>query len=315
MLGPMTSKPPSAALVGTLCYLACSVFWGLNIPLSSTLLKHFDPFWLPMARYVIASAMLGAWVVATLGPSQLRPPIPLSRVVGLSAMVSGFLLLFNLGLLHTHPVTAAAVIAGSPVYVAVVMRAMTGARLAPGFWTATALTLIGAGIAVHGRAEATGVGFRLQGGEPALVGSILCWTVYSILAQRWFRPDVPQLRRTWLTSLGAIPWLLAIWVVARTAGFAPSPNLSPDAGTFVDLLVSAVVCTALATVAWNIGVARLGIAAGGMWQNTVPVFAVLISLVGYGVVPTASQVLGGAVVLAGVAWMQWRSLRAAAAAI
>ena len=50
-----------------------------------------------------------------------------------------------------------------------------------------------------------------------------------------------------------------------------------------------------------------------MWQNTIPVFAVLISLVGYGVVPTASQVLGGAVVLAGVAWMQWRSLRAAAA--
>ncbi|MFN7643171.1 MAG: DMT family transporter [Burkholderiales bacterium] len=309
----MTPKPRSAALVGTVCYLTCSVFWGLNIPLSSTLLKHFDPFWLPMARYVIASAMLGAWVAATLGPRQLRSPIPLTRVAALSAMVSGFLLLFNLGLLYTHPVTAAAVIAGSPVYVAVVMRTMTGVRLAPGFWTATALTLIGAGIAVHGRAEAIGSGFRLQGGEPALIGSIACWTVYSILAQRWFRPDVPQLRRTWLTSLGAIPWLLAVWGAARAAGLAPAPNLSPDAGTLASLVVSAVVCTALATVAWNTGVARLGIAAGGMWQNTIPVFAVLISLVGYGVVPTASQVLGGAVVLAGVAWMQRRSLRAAAA--
>jgi drug/metabolite transporter (DMT)-like permease len=309
------TRPPSAALVGSLCYLACSLFWGLNIPLSSALLRSFDPFWLPTSRYLIAAAALGAWVAVTLGPRQLRSPIPLSRIAGLSLLVSGFLLLFNLGLLHTHPVTAAAVIAGSPVYVAVVMRAMTGARLAPGFWTATALTLVGAGIAVYGRIEAGGggAGLRLQGGEAFLVGSIACWTVYSILAQRWFRPDVPQLRRTWLTSLGAIPCLLAAWGAARAAGLAPAPNLSPDAGTLASLVVSAVVCTALATVAWNTGVARLGIAAGGVWQNTIPVFAVLISLVGYGVVPTASQVLGGAVVLVGVAWMQWRSLRVAAA--
>jgi drug/metabolite transporter (DMT)-like permease len=58
-------------------------------------------------------------------------------------------------------------------------------------------------------------------------------------------------------------------------------------------------------------VARLGIAAGAMWQNTVPVFAVLISLAFFGVVPTASEVAGGAVVLCGVAYMQWRTMRAA----
>jgi drug/metabolite transporter (DMT)-like permease len=104
-------------------------------------------------------------------------------------------------------------------------------------------------------------------------------------------------------------------MLARTAGLAGAPNLNPDPTALAYLLITAVFSTTLGNVLWNIGVARLGIAAGGMWQNTVPVFAVLISLVGYGVVPTASQVLGGAVVLAGVAWMQWRSLRAAAAAI
>jgi len=72
----------------------------------------------------------------------------------------------------------------------------------------------------------------------------------------------------------------------------------------------ALLSTALSTVAWNIGVSRLGIAVGGLWQNTVPVFAVLISLAFFGVVPTGTQVLGGAVVLAGVAIMQWHSIRA-----
>jgi hypothetical protein len=42
------------------------------------------------------------------------------------------------------PLTVAALSAGSPVYVAVVSRLMTGARLERGFWGATVLTLVGA---------------------------------------------------------------------------------------------------------------------------------------------------------------------------
>lgn len=299
----------SNLLAGTACYLLASVLWGLNIPMTAALLRVFDPFWLSPYRYLIASSLLGAWVLATLGPSQLRSPIPLARVALLSLAVAGFLVCFNVGLLLTHPVTAAAVIAGSPVYVAVVSRVMTGARLARGFWGATALTAIGAGIAVAGGANAQGL--RLSGGEPLLVLSIASWTVYSLLAQRWFAPGVPQLRRTFLSSLGAIPWLLLFWAIARGVGWVGAPYLAPAGRDLAYLLVTAVLCTALATVAWNVGVARLGIAVGGLWQNAVPVFAVLISLAAFGVVPTGAQVLGGAVVMAGVLYMQWQTMRAA----
>jgi drug/metabolite transporter (DMT)-like permease len=301
----------SNLLAGTACYLLASVFWGLNIPLTAALLQAFDPMWLSPYRYLIASTLLGAWVLATLGPGQLRSPIPLHRVALLSLAVASFLVCFNVGLLLTHPVTAAAVIAGSPVYVAVVSRAMTGARLAKGFAGATLLTVIGAGIAIAGRAD--GQGLRLTGGEPLLVASIASWTVYSILAQRWFAPGVPQLRRTFLSALGAIPWLLLFWATARAFGWVGEPYLAPAGRDLAYLVVTAVFCTALATVAWNVGVARLGIAAGGLWQNAVPVFAVLISLLAFGVVPTGAQVLGGAVVMAGVGWMQWHALRGARA--
>ena len=67
--------------------------------------------------------------------------------------------------------------------------------------------------------------------------------------------------------------------------------------------------TTLGNVLWNIGVARLGVNAGMMWQNTVPVFAVLISLVFFGVRPLFEQVLGGALVLGGVLYMQWNRMR------
>jgi drug/metabolite transporter (DMT)-like permease len=299
-----------AAWAGTAAYLAACLLWGLNLPLSAALLRHFDPFWVSPLRYAVAALLLGALVLASAGPRQLRSPIPLWRVAVLSGFVAGFLVLYNVGLSLTHPMTVAALSAGSPVYVAVVSRLMTGARLQRGFWGATALTLLGAGIAIQGRLRAGGgsgiaVGAG-HGGEVLVVLAIASWTAYSILAQRWFAPAVPQLRRTWLTTLGALPWLLLCWGLARAAGLIGPPNLQPAPLPLLQLLLAAVFCTALATVAWNIGVNRLGIQTGGLWQNTVPVFAVLMSLALFGVQPLPEQLLGGAIVLAGVLYMQWQ---------
>ena len=314
-----TATLRSAALVGTLGYLAASLLWGLNLPLSAALLKHFDPFWVSPLRYVIATGLLGLMLAVSVGPRHWRSPIPLWRVAVLSLFVAGFLVLYNLGLYRTHPMTVAALSAGSPVYVAVVSRLMTGARLERGFWGATLLTLLGAGIAISGRAQALAaaggaaapMAFSLQGGELMVVASICSWTAYSILAQRWFPPATSQLRRTFLTTVCAVPWLLAVWALARLAGLAGPPQLHPTPTALLQLFGAAVFCTALATVAWNTGVSHLGIQTGALWQNLVPVFAVLISLLFFGVQPLASQLLGGAVVLAGVLYMQWQRIRAA----
>jgi drug/metabolite transporter (DMT)-like permease len=109
--------------------------------------------------------------------------------------------------------------------------------------------------------------------------------------------------------VGALPWLLFFWGCARSLGLVGAPNLRPGTVPLLQLLMAAVFCTGLATVAWNVGVSRLGIHAGGLWQNTVPVFAVLISLLFFDVTPLPEQWVGGAVVLAGVLYMQWQRLR------
>lgn len=113
-----------------------------------------------------------------------------------------------------------------------------------------------------------------------------------------------------MTTVGALPWLLLFWALARVVGLAGEPNLSPGPVPLMQLLIAAVFCTALATVGWNTGVNRLGIQSGGLWQNTVPVFAVLIAMLLFGVQPLAEQLIGGAVVLVGVLYMQWQRVRA-----
>lgn len=311
---PMSSVPAAASasaralLVGTACYLLASLFWGMNIPMTAILFRTFDPIFLAPVRVAIAAAVLLAITLALHGRGSVGMGTSFLRLAGMTLAMSLFYVLYNLGLRYTNTITAAAIMAGGPVYSAVVLRLAFGMPLERGFWGAALLTLVGAGIAVYGRASDTGQGLTLQGGEPLILLSMVCWTVYSLWSQRWFDPKVPQLRRTYAAMVGSALWLFLFWVFARAVGMVGPPELSPGPDALAWLAITAVFATALGGVAWNIGVNRIGLAAGTLWQNTVPVFAVLISLL-FGIVPTLEQVIGGAIVISGVLYMQWRRSR------
>jgi drug/metabolite transporter (DMT)-like permease len=302
-------RPATGALLtGTLCYLFSSVVWGANVPLTAVLFRTFDPFFLSPLRVVIATVVLGGIVIAAFGWRALRVPVERNRLLVMSFALASFFFLYNLGLRYTNPITAAAIMAGSPVYAALTLRVFGRAPLEKGFWRAAALTLVGAGIAVYGRASDTGQSLHLEGGEPLLLIAYAGWTLYSIWAQRWFDPSVAQLRRTFVSTVGTVMWLTLAWAGLLAIGFVDAPTKAPDAEAVTYLLITAVLATALGGVTWNIGVNRIGLAAGSLWQNTVPVFAVLISML-FGLRPTPEQVLGGALVIGGVLYMQWRKQR------
>ncbi|QQS11908.1 MAG: DMT family transporter [Rhodospirillales bacterium] len=293
------------ALVGMAAFVVTSACWGANMPITAVIFRVLDPFWMSPWRTAIAALTLAVLLAATEGVRALAMPMPWRRFLMLSCAMASFFLVYNLALRHTNTITAAAFMVGSPVYAALTLRVLTGAAFDRGFWVAAPLTLVGGAIAVWGRADAPGAGFALQGGEPLIVLCTVFWTVYSIYAQRWFEPPVTQLRRTYVALSGATLWLFLFWAACRAAGVVGPPNLAPDAATIGWLALTAVFATGLAGVTWNIGVARLGIPMGSLWQNAVPVFAILISMA-FGFEPTPAQIAGGAIVMAGVLYMQWR---------
>lgn len=301
---------PSArgAWIGLSAFFVTAVFWGANVPVTAVLFGAFDPYYMSIWRVAVATVALAAMLVATQGWSALAIPIGWTRFALLGLSMSAFFVIYNVGLLYTNAITAAAVMVGSPIYAALFLRATTGAPFDKGFWVAAPLTLIGGAIAVLGRAEAGGQTLSLQGGEPLIALCIVAWTLYSMAAQRWFRPEESQLRRTYVGCFSAIFWSSVIWLVCRVVGIAGPPNLDPPAEAVLLLVGIAVLATAVAGVSWNVGVSRLGIAAGSLWQNAVPVFAVLISMA-FGIHPTGQQIVGGVIVMAGVAYMQWLKFR------
>ncbi|MEK9777076.1 MAG: DMT family transporter [Quisquiliibacterium sp.] len=309
--GKTGSAPDSNALaVGTACYLISCVFWGMNIPFTAVLFKTFDPFLLSVIRVVIAMTLLGVIAWASRGLGTLRIPLSASRFALLSFTMAAFFTFYNLGLRYTNPITVAALLAGTPVYTAITMRLVIGAPLERGFNGAALLTIIGAGIAIYGRGSASGQGLSLQGGEIFVIAALVSWTLYSMFAQRWFPSSTPQIQRTFVSMIGTSVWLSASWLVFERLGMAGGPKVPPDAQALVFLFATATLATAVGGLTWNIGVNRIGLMPGSVWQNTVPVFGVLIALP-FGFVPTAEQILGGVIVLSGVLYMQWHKLRQA----
>lgn len=305
----MTAVTRQAALTGMAAYFGASVVWGMNVPLTTALFASMDPFWLAFFRQSVAMVLMASLLAFTTGVSQLSNPIAHWRVLVMSLCISAFFICYNLGLQRTNTITAAAIMAGSPVYGALVGRLLFGVRLERGFWGAMVLTLVGAGIAIWGRAGVSGQGLDLQGGEVLIVLAYFSWATYTFLSVRWFPLEVPQLRRTYLTSIGALPWLLVFFFIAQSLGWAGQASLPADSTAWTYFLLTAVFSTATGPVLWNVGVSRLGVNAGMMWQNTVPVFAVLIAALFFGVTPLPEQIVGGLVVLAGVLYMQWARMK------
>jgi drug/metabolite transporter (DMT)-like permease len=304
------SSAKNALAVGTACYLFSSVFWGMNIPFTAVLFKTFDPFFLSWVRVVIAMVLLGTIAWASHGSRALHIPLAAPRFAMLTLTMAAFFTFYNLGLRYTNPITAAALMAGTPVYAAITMRLVTGTPLERGFHGAALLTIIGASIAIYGRGSASGQGLSLQGGEIFVIASLVSWTLYSIFAQRWFPRNTPQIQRTFVSMTGTSVWLAISWAVFYRLDMAGGPKVSPDSQAMLFLFATAILATGLGGVTWNIGVNRIGLMPGSVWQNTVPVFGVLIALP-FGFVPTGEQILGGIIVLSGVLYMQWHKLRTA----
>ncbi|HJQ58554.1 MAG TPA: DMT family transporter [Vineibacter sp.] len=292
-----------AAWLGLGAFLLTTLFWGANLPLTAVLLRSFDPYWLTPWRLLLATLALGAVIWATEGRQALRIELSWARFALLGLSIALFFIDYNVALQHTNTITAAAVMAGGPIYAVVTSWLIARTPIERGFGVALVLTVLGSVIAIYG--QAGGAGLTLQGGEPLVILSIVLWTIYTVLAQRWFSPGTSQLRRAYAASLSSVFWLFAFWAVARLAGLAGPPNLAPAPDAILWLVVTAVFATALGNFMWNIGVSRLGIAMGSLWQNAVPVFGVVIATL-FGIYPLAEQIVGGVIVMAGVIYMQWR---------
>jgi drug/metabolite transporter (DMT)-like permease len=297
--------------LGNLALVAVAVAWGTMIPVITYLSHTWDPFFLGAVRYVGGVPLLyvALWMSEGFARPAVRPAIWRSLVPGWLGL-AGFAFIFTIGIAHSNPVIAAVLGAANPVIAAIVggivFKLPFDRRLTP----AVVLAVIGCALATIDWSGGD-LSLELRGGEVLVLIAASLWAWYSIAIHRWLG-GWSQLRKAANTMAhGAVPLILG-YFLARELGWAQESPAMPgswDLAIFVWMIAGAVV---IGLLLWNFGVAKTGLVIASLYSNLTPVVAIgLLALTGEP--PEVSQIAGGALVIGGIAWCEWRLLRASRA--
>jgi drug/metabolite transporter (DMT)-like permease len=304
--------PLKAPVLANVVLLIPILAWGLPIPFMDTFFDRWDPVFSSMVRYAMAlPLLLIVWRLTRPRPGPLKPAWvgwwPILKCGGIGLI--GFTVTYSFALDYMHPLTAAVLSAAAPVVAAVVARLFFSQPLGEGLGLAVVLAVIGGVLCTVDFDRVEGAGFSLRGGEPLLILSSAIWSWYSLETQRVL-PGVPQLQATTLTFIPTVLFLPPLWLLLRELGLAHSaPPVADwkteDVGVLLWVTFGGI---ALATVTWNYGVRLIGVVVASLYLNLIPL-ATLLTAVLLGIEPRPLQLVGGAIVLAGVVQAQLRLLK------
>lgn len=275
------------------------VLWGAQVPLINFIADRYDPYFLAMLRFAgAAPLLLLALKLSERGP--VLRGLNIGWIFALGAAVAAFGTLYTAGIAWSHPLTAAVLSAMSPITATLVAWAVLGSR--PSRLLAFAILIVASGGVLSTVDFTQADMFGLRGGEPLILAGAACWSWFSIEAQRRL-PGASQIRISALAVSAASFYLIIVYLVAGAAGLTRgslTDATTADAGVFAMMIFGVAF---LGIFLWNYGVARLGIVVASLYLNLIPLAALSVSLA-LGYHPRGEQLLGGAVVLAGVTLAQ-----------
>ena len=295
--------------------LVIMVFWAGNFIVVKGAIGILPPIGFTFLRYSIATITLLILLRWREGAIRLPRgdvvPIFVLGVIGFGC----YQILWPVALQTIPAGDSALLIAATPVMTALLAMAV-------GADTPNAVKLIGAFVSFAGVALviAAGQGVNLT---TSLVGDGLtliaagCWAVYTVFGARILRRHSPLVTTTWAIVAGTVfmaPLGIAQLVSADLSGGLA--DLGPP--VFLAILYSGTLAAGFANVIVFHGVKLLGPTRVTALQFLVPGLAVAMAAIFLGEPIRPIQVVGGAIILAGVALLRsgsWPSGRSAARAI
>jgi drug/metabolite transporter (DMT)-like permease len=272
-----------------------SLFWAMLLFLGQAAIAGMSPASVSAWRFLLAAAILVPLIHIREGidwSGLRRHAIPLTVMAFIGVG------LFNLFLFHgiqgTSAVNASLIMGLCPIMIACLSATLTGEPIQRREVVGLALSVAGAALVVSGGSLESLLALRLQKGDLLVLAAAGCWALYSALPKR-FITDLPSSQITTATvSMGAL--MIGAYALLTQADFMHWPGLKVSSS----ILLMSVFGTVLVFLWWNDGVRQIGPRRAAPFMNVVPVFAVLIGL-GLGQTITAAQVIGGLLVVSGVA--------------
>lgn len=141
-------------------------------------------------------------------------------------------------------------------------------------------------------------------GELIMIFSVFTWGLFTVLSRRALRRTPPDLGMTYALSFG---WFFSTVPFYFGGGPAELPGIS--AAAWINILFLGVLCSAISYLFWYDALLVLPASEAGVFLYINPVVAVILSAAFLGEAITFSMVCGGALVFAGVWFVNARQKR------
>ncbi len=296
----MKAAPRDETLVPRLAAFAAIVFWGVSFVATKAALHDVSPLTLVVLRFALGIALLQALLAARGAPflpeRRHWPALALMGFVG----VFVHSMLQATGLTMTSAINTGWLIGVIPIWSAILSVLFRGERFGPVQLLGLVLGFAGALLVVT-RGVSFGASLALPStkGDLLILASTLNWALYTILGHGTIRALGP-LPATAVSML--FGWLMLLPFFVARESWREMAQLSP-AG-WGAILFLGIACSALGYLFWYGALEKVeaGRVASFIYLEPLVTLAAAAMLLGEPV--TATSVIGGLVVLAGVLLVQ-----------
>ena len=285
-------RRPRHDLTVDLGLIATAVIWGMNFPVVKAVLREMEPLAFNALRFPCA-----AFAVWFLLKAQGRRVMPYRKdwrmvfALGMAGHVA-FQLCFIFGLDLTLTGNAAILLSTAPVWVLLISAALGRERFNVSNLIGVLGTLAGTAILVTGGEDEMG---SARMGDFLVLGAAVSWSVYTVFSRRMTKRRGVLEMTAW-TLWAGLPFIMVIGIpdLLRTDWAAVS------AGAWLGIVYGGVFAIAIAYLLWYRGVRAIGQSRTSVYQNLVPVIALIAAWFWLEEMPTPQQLVGAGVILGGV---------------
>lgn len=320
---PVSSPSVTGQFNADLSLFSGAVFWGVNVVVMKYTITIMNPWLFNGVRFIFSALALAACVFlqrrwskpaqrTALVADGTVPAIaaskkPLSRsffvALGTYMFMFGiaYQLLFLYGMRLTSATNTAIIMSTAPMWTAFIAILFLGERLSPVAWVGLLVSFAGTcAVALHpGHSDSGQLASATFYGNMIMLACAVAWAVSTVVSR-------PLMKSVSPLSLALAAVLTGLPVHLALAWFAGGESREiiwrPDIATAI--IYSGTFSTGVALAMWSYGVKTLGAARAAVFQNLIPLIAVLCGWGFLGESPTAWQILGGIAIICGLLIMR-----------
>jgi len=286
----------SGRLAGHMMGLFVAISFGSAYPVGKPLVAAVDPVSFSCFRYLIA----GAFMLLMAHGFGRRIAISWRDALALAGLgVLGYAVfqgVWGVALDMTSPAKAVVLVATTPIFGAIFAR-IAGQAVSGAIWAGAAVAFVGVYLVVNdGLAPKSGLSDSELLGDALFVFIAAVWALFGLLS----RPYVMRLGAWTTTGWAALFGALMLLPLAGP-GMVDGSWGQIDFNLGMGFLHLALIVGCLGNAAWSGGLGRLGLASMVLYLYLSPVFGAVFSAAFLGDWLSAVQVIGGALVIGGVA--------------